>query len=298
MRLDTVVVGMDFSPAAMTAANWAAKSLAPRAEFALIHAIEPPARPSFLVAETLPAEALEVEARADAMDRLRDIARMLGGDVTRVEVRVGRAADVITQFATDVCADLVVIGPHGNRAHRSLLLGTTADTLVRNVTVPVLVGAPALLNGRTRVVAGVTDAGVTPGVLAWADLAARQLGGRLTTLYAIEPAAYAHMASMVAARSHGEAVVEWLELEEERRRQALHWLAECSRARIDSSRMDAVAQDGTAADVILHYAATERAALIVLGKHESAPGLPPRLGSTVRHVLHEARSAVLVVPSP
>jgi nucleotide-binding universal stress UspA family protein len=271
-----------------------AKSLTPRAKFAFVHAIEAPARPAFLVAETLPAEALEIEARAEAMDRLRDITRGFDGDVSRLEVRVGRAADVVMQFATDVRGDLVVVGPHGDRSHRSLLLGTTADTLVRNATVPLLVGAPA--SGTTRVVAGVTDSAVTAGVLAWADLAARQLGGRLTTLYAIEPAAYAHAASMAAARSHGDAIVEWLAAEEERRRQALQWVTECSRQYIDTSRLDALAENGLAPDVILDYADRERAALIVLGKHESAPGLPSRLGSTVRRVLHDAKCAVLVIP--
>jgi len=298
MRLDTVVVGIDFSSAAIATANWAAKSLAPRAKLALVHALELPARPPFLVAETLPAEALEIEARTEAMDRLRKVARELGPNVTRVELRSGRAADVITQFAIDASADLVVVGPHGNRAHRSRLLGTTADALVRAALVPVLVGPHASMRGRTRVIAGVTETTITARILSWADYAARQLGGRLTALHAIETAGYVHMASMAAAHAHGDPVAEWLEIDEERRGQALHWLTECSRAHIDTSHVDAVAQEGEVAEVIVLYAAKERAALVVLGKHENAPGVPSRLGSTVRHVLHDARCAVLVIPPP
>lgn len=296
MRLDTVVIGMDFSPSATTVATWVAQSLAPRAKLALVHAIEPPARPSFLVAETLPAEALEEDALNQAMDRLREVARDLGPNVSRIDVRVGRAADVIRLYAVDACADLIVVGPHGNRTHPSVLLGTTTDNLVRGAPAPVLVGPRAPLRGRTRVVAGVIETAVATRVLAWANLATRQLGGRLTTLYAIEPAAYVHMASVIAARSHGDVMIEERELDREIRLQAHHWLTACTEANLDPAMVDVVVQEGLASDVILQRAADERAALIILGGHESLPALPPRLGRTVRNVLHEARAGVLIVP--
>jgi len=296
MRLDTVVVGMDFSPTATAVAGWVAHSFAPQAKLALVHAIEPPARPSFLVADTLPAEALEADARGEAMDRLHEAARSLGPNVARLDVRVGRAADVIRVFAVDACADLIVVGPHGNRAHRSVVLGTTADSLVREAPAPVLVGLRAPLRGLKRVIAGVIDTAVATRVLAWANVATRQLGGPLTALFAIEPAAYAHMASVIAARSHGDMAIEQRELDRERRLQVQHWLTECTHANLDPSVVDVVVQEGLASEVILQRAADERAALIVLGGHENVAGLPPRLGTTVRTILHEARCAVLVVP--
>lgn len=295
MRIDTIVIGTDFSPAATAAANWAANTLAPRARLAFIHALEPSARPPFLSAETLPTEALENDARNAAMEHLCDIARGFGTRVGRAEVRVGRASDVIKQYAIDVGADLIVVGRHGARSHRSLLLGTTADSLVRDATVPVLVGPRASLRGRTRVIAGVVDAPIASRVLAWAGAAARQLGARLTTIHAIEPAAYAHMASMVAAHSHGDAIADERELEREREQLGLRWLHECGRAHIDPSHVDPIVREGRADEVILERAARERAALIVLGSHETLPPLPARMGRTVRHVLHAARCAVLVV---
>ena len=296
MRLDTVVVGMDFSPTAVAAAKWTSRALAPRAKIALVHAIEPPARPPFPVADTLPPESLEIDARAQATDRLRELAEGLGLNLGRVEVRVGQSADVVRQYAVDVCADLVVVGPHGNHGHRSLLLGTTADALVRGASIPVLVGSRVPLHGATRVVAGVADGAASARVLEWADYAADQLDGRLTTIYAIEPAAYAHMASMAVVHTHGDPIAEELELASQRHRQAVRWLDSRAHVRIDRSRVDAVADEGLAADVILDHALREGAALIVLGGHENAPALPPRLGRTVRHVLHEARCAVLIVP--
>ena len=295
MRLDIVAIGTDFSPAATSAANWAATVLAPRAKLALVHAIEPPPRPAFLVADTLPAEALESDARREALDRLREVARGFGSRVTRVEVRVGRASEVIRQFAIDVGAGCIVVGPHGAREHRSLLLGTTADSLVRDATVPVLIGSRAPMRGRTRVIAGVVDAPVTTQVLKWASAAARQLSGRLTTIHAIEPAAYAHMASVAAAQAHGDPIAGELEVEAERQQEALRWLNQCSRLHIDPLHVDAIAREGLADEIILERASRERAALIVLGAHESTPPIPRRIGRTVRHVLHGARCAVLIV---
>lgn len=295
MRLDTIVIGTDFSPAATAAANWAATALAPRARLALVHAIEPPARPAFLVAETLPPEALETAARSEAMEGLCELARGFGTRVRRAEVRIGRASEVIREYAIDVGADCIVVGRHGTRSHRSLLLGTTADTLVREATVPVLIGSRTPVRGRTRVIAGVVDAPVATRVLTWAGAAAQQLGGRLTTIHAIEPAAYAHMASLAAAQSHGDPIAEELELEGERQAEALRWLNECSQLHIDPLHVDAIAHEGLAAEIILERASRERAALIVLGSHESTPPVPRRIGRTVRHVLHGARCAVLVV---
>lgn len=296
MRLDTVVIGMDFSRAGIAVATWVAESLAPRAKIALASAIERPARPSFLAAETLPSEALAIDARAECEDEMRGVAQRLGANVIRSEVRVGRAAEVIHQFAIDAGADLIVVGPHGKRQHRSPLLGTTADTLVRGATIPVLVGARAAMRGRTRVVAAVVDGALEPAVRAWGAMAAHALGGRLTVIHALEPAAYSHMASLVAAHAHGDEVAERREIEATLEREARHWLDECARSGEDASRIDPIVVPGVAADVVLQYAANERAALIVLGRHEGRPLGLARLGQTVRHVLHGARCGVLVIP--
>src|SRR5690348_15508332 len=157
MRVETVAIGMDFSRSGIAAATWIAKSLCPHARIALVHAIEPPARPHFLVAETMPTEALAIDACAERERQLREVAHALGPNITRMEVQVGRAADVISQFAIDAGADLIAVGAHGHRSHRTMLLGTTADSLVRSATIPILVGAPAATSGRTRVIAAVTE---------------------------------------------------------------------------------------------------------------------------------------------
>jgi nucleotide-binding universal stress UspA family protein len=296
MRLDTILIGMDFSPAAIATANWVTTALAPQAKIVLVHAVEPPGRPSFLAPDTLPLEALEADARSRAADRLREIAHSIGERVVKTEVRIGRADEAAANLAVETSADLIVVGPHGNREHKSMLLGTTADSLVRGAPVPVLVGSRAPEKGRTRVVAAVQDAPVMTVVFAWADYAATQLGGRLTVIHALETAAYSHMASLAAAHARGDPAVEKAEVEGELRWQALRWLRQCTASGIDPSRVDPLVEYGPAAEAILRIARRQKAALIVIGRHGGLRGLPARLGRTVRHVLHDARAAVLVVP--
>lgn len=54
-----------------------------------------------------------------------------------------RVADVITRTAKRWRADLLVIGTHGRRGVNRLLMGSDAELVVRNTTIPVL-----LIHGR------------------------------------------------------------------------------------------------------------------------------------------------------
>jgi nucleotide-binding universal stress UspA family protein len=54
-----------------------------------------------------------------------------------------RVAEVVTRSAKRWRADLVVIGTHGRRGVNRLLMGSDAELVVRNTTVPVL-----LVHGR------------------------------------------------------------------------------------------------------------------------------------------------------
>lgn len=57
-------------------------------------------------------------------------------------VRTGKAAQEIAQVAADLEADLVVVGSRGRRGAERLLLGSTAETVVRIAPCPVLVVRP------------------------------------------------------------------------------------------------------------------------------------------------------------
>ena len=297
MRLDTIVIGTDFSPDSIATANWVGETLAPAATLVLAHAIEPPARSAFPVAETLPSEALATAARAEARERFDEIVSAIHGRVVKTEIRVGRSHRVIMDLARELEADLIAVGPHRNYAHSSMLLGPTADVLIRSSGLPVVIGPRAPTRHSTRVVAGVTDSSAMPQVFAYADYLANRLGARLTLVSALEAAAYSHMASLAAAHAHGDDERARDEIEAGVRSQTMRWLWQAAAAGIDPMRIDIRVEHGEAADALLEVARQERAALIVLGGHTPVRHLPAVMGKTVRHVVYRARCGVVVVPA-
>jgi nucleotide-binding universal stress UspA family protein len=56
----------------------------------------------------------------------------------QIEVRAGHAAEVITRYAREVEADLVVVG-HGGRVLNDYLLGSTADRVAHHAHRPVMI---------------------------------------------------------------------------------------------------------------------------------------------------------------
>jgi nucleotide-binding universal stress UspA family protein len=66
------------------------------------------------------------------------------GGIERVvtHLRLTHAAEEIAQLAADLEADLVVVGTHGRRGMRRLLLGSVAEMVVRLAPAPVLVVRP------------------------------------------------------------------------------------------------------------------------------------------------------------
>ncbi len=56
-----------------------------------------------------------------------------------------RAAELIVEQATQWPADLIVMGTHGRRGLRRVVLGSDAELVIRHTTVPVL-----LLRGDTK----------------------------------------------------------------------------------------------------------------------------------------------------
>lgn len=142
-----ILVATDFSDLAGQAFAEAI-SLARRNPYAELH-----------VVAVVDKEASEIVPLADRRtslvqitDHLRDrlIAetdRMLGPDPTRrvrstVHVRVGKIAEQIAGLAGEISADLVVIGTHGRRGVKHLLLGSVAERTVRLAPCAVLVVRP------------------------------------------------------------------------------------------------------------------------------------------------------------
>ena len=133
----------DFAPAAERALDLALE-LAPDATFEVVNAWQYPVgswgmsalgdRTGAMTAlrEALTAPPAEQGARLE--QRFRDLGRPV-----RFRLVHGGAADVITELAAAEGFDLVAVGTHGHRGLRRLVVGSTAEAIIRHAPCSVLV---------------------------------------------------------------------------------------------------------------------------------------------------------------
>jgi len=140
-----VVVGVDFSEASASALK-AAAELTERAAGAELHLVH-------VVSAVIPAAKGEATATPDAGHRvdvqectstLKRWLEPLQGRRMRLagHVRAGSPDREIAQVASDVGADLIVIGTQGKRGLERLLLGSVAESLVRHAPCTVMAHRP------------------------------------------------------------------------------------------------------------------------------------------------------------
>lgn len=294
MMYEKIVIAIDFSETSIKAAKWASESFAPKADITLVHVVDPPDQPPF-GRHLLPgADVVEAEAREYGATHLREIASFLTAAQPRCEIRVGKPYEQITKLAADIGADLVVIGPHGDRPRPTKFLGTTAERVVRTSPVPVLVATNPPVGQPQHLLVPVDDSSITPTLLASTRELAEAFDADVTLLHVWSNAVYSHVASMSYAAKANEADAR-NEISKELRDAGVQWLTEIARTGIDRDRVTAVVTYGKPGDVVLQSAATTRADLIVLGRRGTGLVAAALLGSTVNTVLHGSTCPVLVV---
>jgi nucleotide-binding universal stress UspA family protein len=91
------------------------------------------------------------EAGAEVLRSSADAVRNAGltAETELVECVGGRAADIIVERAKAWRADLIVLGTHGRRGVRRLVMGSDAEEVVRLAPVPVLLVRPSATEART-----------------------------------------------------------------------------------------------------------------------------------------------------
>jgi nucleotide-binding universal stress UspA family protein len=142
IALKTLLVGSDFSVCAARALSFAV-SLAtpPKARIHLVHVLSEPVQ-ALDVAGALPYLDLDTrkEWEAAATRRLQREVRAVEkrGLAATSEVRWGRPSDEIVASALAHKASLIVLGTHGRSAFEKLLIGSTAERVVRHAPIPVL----------------------------------------------------------------------------------------------------------------------------------------------------------------
>jgi nucleotide-binding universal stress UspA family protein len=139
MPFKHLLVPTDFGDASLRAADLAVDmARAYQASLTLVHTCELPTYtyPGMAMSGTDLLTALEEAARRQLEQELE---RVRGSfPAAKAVLRTGVAWEEILATIDSVQADLVVMGTHGRRGVRHLLLGSVAEKIVRTSRVPVL----------------------------------------------------------------------------------------------------------------------------------------------------------------
>jgi nucleotide-binding universal stress UspA family protein len=301
MKLDRVVIGTDFSPPALTAAQWTARHFASGAELVLAHVVIVPEPPRLLRGRFPAPDALVATARAGAEARLRELGRSLGAERTQIEVRAGHAAEQLVDMATAYDADLIAVGRHGQRPGLWNRLGSTAEHLIRAAATPVLL-VTGVRDVRPRRILVALDESDVAGVVAdEARALGERFGADLTAIHVVGSAIMSHV--LAAPSANGERdPLDHRTAQEEVRRELHHdadrWIEGLIGREVGPERVTSEVAFGEPGQEILAAAERHEAELIVMGSHGSARVRRALAGSVASEVLRGARCPVLVVPPP
>lgn len=297
VKLDRVVVGVDFSAPSLAAAVWTAHQFAQGAELVLAHALFVPDPPSFLRGRYPPRDSLLATAREGADRRLREMSPSLGAARIWLEVREGRPADVLLDIATEYTADVVVVGAHGARAGLWGRLGSTAEQVARRATRPVLLATSTLAGRPRHLLAAVDDAAITQGVLEWTRALAERYTADATALHVVSASALGSLGALAAIVS-GTPEPELGALDPASRDEAARWMQRLTASGFDAPNTRSEIAYGDPSHEILSAAARLGADLIVVGRHGAGTGRAGLLGSVANDVLRGTACPVLVVSEP
>ncbi|OIO71060.1 MAG: universal stress protein [Zetaproteobacteria bacterium CG12_big_fil_rev_8_21_14_0_65_55_1124] len=139
-----ILIPTDFSPAAECALQTAAELARQNAaELHLLHIVAPQLYYTEMPDIMLPSmEDLTEQMIQSAEQRLQKAVGQLGSDIPvhhHVREAFTRSADAIVEVAKELAIELIVIGSHGHSGLMHVLLGSTAERVVREAACDVLV---------------------------------------------------------------------------------------------------------------------------------------------------------------
>jgi nucleotide-binding universal stress UspA family protein len=280
MNLQRIVIGIDFSPASADTARWAAQHFGRASELILVHAVA-----------SLPADQPDSTAgtlRENARMRLSELADSIADSNMRVEVREGDAATALPSVALEYEAELIVVGAHGERAGHTQAIGTTAQHVVGQSTVPVMVVAQTRDSSISNILVPVDDDGTGRTSLRWAALLAERFDARVTTLHVRTSGAMSHTlaagdSARDTAQSHSESTKRWIELARE--------------SGVPHDRVTSEERFGIPAAEIVSASEQSGADMIVIGRRAAGGLKRALLGSVTATVLRNPPANMLVVPA-
>jgi nucleotide-binding universal stress UspA family protein len=299
VKIKNLLVPIDFSERSIELLE-SARALATQfgADLHLVHVYQPDYPLSSVMG--MPLTFPPVEVAQGVRRHLNDVAKKRGlylrpGNVHAIK---GRPFEEICRLARAKAIDLIVVSTRGNTGVKHLLLGSTAERIVRYSPCPVLVVHPPArnkkLNGRGmsfgRILVPIDFSGCSLAGLEYAKTLARQFGSKLVLLNSV--AFQYYITSNEYARYDLPLL---MEREEKASRRQMRDLIE----QTDWKGLDVKSslQIGHAGQQICARAVEERADLIVTSTHGTTGFKHILLGSTAEYVVRHATCPVLVVPN-
>jgi nucleotide-binding universal stress UspA family protein len=140
IEIRTILVPIDFSESAHNIIEWAAHlASGSESKLVLFHAYHLPVEFQQLEGAYLPPDFwANVKSESQASLARHEAGLREKGHTVESVVREGYAATAIVDEATELGADLIVIGTHGLSGLKHMLLGSVAERVVQKAPCPVL----------------------------------------------------------------------------------------------------------------------------------------------------------------
>ena len=252
-----------------------------------------------LLAEAAAGAGLAPSLSEETMRELRHVAAETlatpahGGPALDLEVRTGKPAVEILAEARGSETDLIVMSSRGQTGIRKMFFGSTAERVLRETPVPVLVTTPEQPPGATleeiarhirRVLVPVDLTAASHRQLAVAAGIAAAISVPLLVAHVVEPVVIPMRIRMAMAGADAA-----------RRESAGDALEAAAGAIPGGVKAETMILSGDPAEEIVKLTETRRANLIVMGLHSSGM-FGPRMGSVTYRVLSLTRTLVLALP--
>ncbi len=290
-----ILLATDFSKPAQRAHAYAAKlATAFNARLVILNVLEGPP----VLDREFPVNALYLKQLQEEADReLTKLARLVKRDGISVEpwLEYGIPAQCIAKAAEKRSAALIVLGTHGRTGWNRVLLGSTAEAVVREASCPVLTvrlaeesaGLPGDATIESLLVP-IDFSEFAQEALEYAALLAKQLNARVRLVHAMTAAAYPLDFALFNVR------------EEKALQEKVHERLEelVSAVKADGVVAESVCEVGAPGEVILKHAKEEGAGAIVMGTHGRRGLSHLALGSVAEYVVRHAACPVFTVKSP
>lgn len=293
IRLETILVPIDFSAASIYPIQWA-KSIA-RPTKASLHFVSVYPFPLPIASRFIPQRArTEIQEIEEQIHRdLEAVALSQKVSGAGFHARAGRPASNICELADEIQADLIVLSTHGRTGWERAFLGSTAEEVVRHASCPVLVARRSKARPKDdlqlrKIVVPVDFSECSAQGLNYAVGLAQRFGSELVLLHVLQ---IFNDPTPVMLYTRTE-VERWV------REGAEAHMAELVRTTdFGGTKFETAIKTGAPAQKICRYARRVSADLIVTATH-GRTGLPHMLiGSTAEHVVRYAKTPVLVVPT-